>query len=67
MILAPIDGSQFARSCRRRQKSAASCQWPQLARLLTLVAVASVFVAIALGPTRSNAAPLAAASHAENI
>jgi hypothetical protein len=55
MILAPIDGREFARACRRRHKSPAPCRLPQLLRLLTLATLAGGFVFLALAPERAKA------------
>jgi hypothetical protein len=54
MILAPINGPEFSRACRRNCTSPASCRLPQLLRLLGLTALAASFVFIALDTGKAS-------------
>jgi hypothetical protein len=54
MIMAPIYGREFAKTCRRH-KSPAPCRWPQLLRLLALATLAAACVFVTLAPERATA------------
>jgi hypothetical protein len=59
IIIAPIDGVEFSRACRLRNKNPALCRWPQLMRLLALAVVAGGFASVALEPGRAALATAA--------
>jgi hypothetical protein len=59
ILIAPIDGREFARACRLRNNNPALCRWPQLLRLLALAVIAGGFASVALEPNRAALATAA--------
>jgi hypothetical protein len=55
MILAPIDGRQFAPAPSSRRANPASCRLPQLLRLTLLAALGGFLVFVALGGKSAHA------------
>jgi hypothetical protein len=58
-MIAPIDGPEFSRACRLRNKNPALCRWSQLLRLLALAVAAGALAWVALEPGRAALATLA--------